>query len=104
MHVIFCISNSMYIPYATVYYVDRVYLMCSLNAACHHLTMSDYLTTEIVVMAIAMLVHCPMWYFVLILLDIKKSGGKISDFFKDCLVSAICLVVYILRLRSLDEM
>ncbi|XP_011146554.1 ABC transporter A family member 1 isoform X4 [Harpegnathos saltator] len=82
LHVIFCLLNSMYVPYAAVYYVDRVYLMCSINAACHHLTMSDYLTTEIIVMAIAVLLHCPMWFFVVLLLDIKKSGGKVSDFFK----------------------
>ncbi|XP_032674925.1 ATP-binding cassette sub-family A member 5-like isoform X2 [Odontomachus brunneus] len=82
LHVIFCLLNSMYVPYAAVYYVDRVYLMCSINAACHHLTMSDYLTTEIIVMVIAVLLHCPMWFFVLVLLDIKKNGGKISEYFK----------------------
>ncbi|KMQ94889.1 atp-binding cassette sub-family a member 2-like protein [Lasius niger] len=65
-----------------VYYVDRVYLMCSINAACHHLNMSDYLTTEIILMAFGVLLHIPLWFFVLLLLDIKKSGGNVSDFFK----------------------
>ncbi|GAB1868912.1 ABC transporter domain-containing protein [Camponotus japonicus] len=82
LHVVFSLLNTMYVPYAAVYYVDRVYLMCSINAACHHLTMSDYLTTEIMLMAFGVLLHIPLWFFVLLLLDIKKNGGNVSDFFK----------------------
>ncbi|KAI4488532.1 hypothetical protein M0802_011535 [Mischocyttarus mexicanus] len=82
LHVVFSLLNTMYVPFAAVYYVDRVHLMCSINAACHHLTMSDYLTTEIILMAVGVLLHCPLWFFVLLLLDIKKSGGNISDIFK----------------------
>ncbi|XP_012225217.1 cholesterol transporter ABCA5-like isoform X2 [Linepithema humile] len=82
LHIVFSLLNSMYVPYAAVYYVDRVYLMCSINAACHHLTMSDYLTTEIILMAVGVLLHCPLLFFLLLLLDIKKSGGNVSDFFK----------------------
>ncbi|XP_029171757.1 ATP-binding cassette sub-family A member 5-like isoform X1 [Nylanderia fulva] len=82
LHVVFSLLNSMYVPYAAVYYVDRVYLMCSINAACHHLTMSDYLTTEIILMVVGVVLHVPFWFFILLLLDIKKSGGNISDFFK----------------------
>nr|XP_050848484.1 cholesterol transporter ABCA5-like [Vespula vulgaris]XP_050848485.1 cholesterol transporter ABCA5-like [Vespula vulgaris]XP_050848486.1 cholesterol transporter ABCA5-like [Vespula vulgaris] len=82
LHVVFSLLNTMYVPYAAVYYVDRVHLMCSINAACQHLTMSDYLTTEIILMAVGVLLHCPLWFFVLLLLDIKKSGGNITDTFK----------------------
>lgn len=82
LHVVFSLLNTMYVPYAAVYYVDRVHLMCSINAACHHLTMSDYLTTEIILMGVGVLLHCPLWFFVLLLLDIKKSGGNVSDIFK----------------------
>ncbi|XP_076675043.1 cholesterol transporter ABCA5 isoform X2 [Andrena cerasifolii] len=82
LHVIFSLLNTLYVPYAAVYYVERVHLMCSINAACHHLTMSDYLTTEIILMACGVLLHCPLWFFVLLLLDIKKSGGNVSDIFK----------------------
>ncbi|XP_012287761.1 ATP-binding cassette sub-family A member 5 isoform X2 [Orussus abietinus] len=82
LHVVFSLCNTMYVPYAAVYYVDRVHLMCSINAACHHLTMSDYLTTEIILMAVGVLLHCPLWFFVLLVLDIKKSGGNVSDIFK----------------------
>ncbi|XP_076233119.1 cholesterol transporter ABCA5 [Calliopsis andreniformis] len=82
LHVIFSLLNTLYVPYAAVYYVERVHLMCSINAACHHLTMSDYLTTEIILMAFGVLLHCPVWFFILLLLDIKKSGGNVSDIFK----------------------
>ncbi|XP_043578785.1 cholesterol transporter ABCA5-like isoform X1 [Bombus pyrosoma] len=82
LHVIFSLLNTLYVPYAAVYYVERVHLMCSINAACHHLTMSDYLTTEIILMAFGVLLHCPVWFFVLLLLDIKKSGGNVSDVLK----------------------
>lgn len=83
---IFSLLNTLYVPYAAVYYVERVHLMCSINAACHHLTMSDYLTTEIILMACGVLLHCPLWFCVLLLLDIKKTGGNVSDIFKYFLV------------------
>ncbi|XP_015126948.1 ATP-binding cassette sub-family A member 5 [Diachasma alloeum] len=82
LHCVFSLLNSMYVPYAAVYYVDRVHLMCSINAACHHLSISDYLTPEILVMALGVILHCPLWFFVLLILDVKKSGGKISEIFK----------------------
>ncbi|XP_076292228.1 cholesterol transporter ABCA5 isoform X3 [Lasioglossum baleicum] len=82
LHVIFSLINTLYVPYAAVYYVGRVHLMCSINAACHHLTMSDYLTTEIIIMAFGVLLHCPLWFFILLILDTKKNGGNVSDIFK----------------------
>lgn len=82
LHVVFSLLNTMYLPYAAVYYVDRVHLMCSINTACHHLTMSDYLTPEIITMALGVLLHCPLWFFVLLILDIKKTGGNVNDVFK----------------------
>ncbi|XP_020292793.1 ATP-binding cassette sub-family A member 5-like [Pseudomyrmex gracilis] len=80
LHVVFTLLNTMYVPYAAVYYVVRVHLMCSINAACHHLTMWDYLTTEIIIMAFGVLLHIPLWFYVLLLLDIKKSGGNVNLF------------------------
>ncbi|XP_046734287.1 cholesterol transporter ABCA5-like isoform X1 [Diprion similis] len=82
LHVVLSLLNTMYVPYAAVYYVDRVHLMCSINAACHHLTMSDYLTTEIILMAVGVILHIPIWFIILVMLDIKKTGGNISDALK----------------------
>nr|CAD7408080.1 unnamed protein product [Timema cristinae] len=72
----------MYIPYAIIYYVDRVHLMCRVNSACTNLTIVDYLTDEIIVMLFAILIHIPLWFFILLVLDVKKSGGRTSDVFK----------------------
>ncbi|KYQ59358.1 ATP-binding cassette sub-family A member 5 [Trachymyrmex zeteki] len=82
LHVAFSLLNSMYVPYAAVYYVDRVHLMCSINAACHYLAMSDYLTMEIILLAFGALLQCPIWLIILLILDINKSGGNVSDVFK----------------------
>lgn len=81
MHIIFSLLNTMYIPYAIVYYVQRVYLMCEVNSACTTLTLTDYMTDEIVVMLVGIIVHIPFWFVVLMVVDIKKSGGHVSDAF-----------------------
>ncbi|XP_021921419.1 ATP-binding cassette sub-family A member 5-like [Zootermopsis nevadensis] len=82
LHVVFSLLNTMYIPYAVVYFVDRVHLMCRVNLACTNLTFADYFTDEIIVMLVGILLHIPIWFFVLLILDIKKSGGRASDVFK----------------------
>ncbi|GFG35680.1 hypothetical protein Cfor_11467 [Coptotermes formosanus] len=82
LHMVFSLLNTMYIPYAVVYFVDRVHLMCRVNLACTNLTLADYITDEIVVMLVGIVLHIPIWFFVLLILDIKKSGGKASDVFK----------------------
>lgn len=84
LHVLFSLLNTMYIPYAIVYYVQRVYLMCKHNGACSsaNLDLTDYMTDEIVVMLVGIFLHIPFWYFVLMVVDIKKSGGKVSEAFK----------------------
>lgn len=39
------------------------------------------MTDEIVVMLIGSLLHVPFWFFILMMVDIKKGGGKTSDVF-----------------------
>lgn len=82
LHVIFSLLNTMYIPYAIVYYVQRVYIMCKVNIACTELTLGDYVTPEIIVMVIGIIIHIPFWFFMLLVIDIKKSGGRVRDAFK----------------------
>jgi ATP-binding cassette subfamily A (ABC1) protein 5 len=86
LHVVFSLLNTMYLPYAVVYFVDRVYLMCRVNLTCTNLTFADYLTDEIIVMLVSSLLQIPILFFVLLILDIKKSGGRASDVFKHFLV------------------
>ncbi|XP_044260177.1 cholesterol transporter ABCA5-like [Tribolium madens] len=82
LHILFSLLNAMYIPYAIIYYIQRVYIMCKLNSTCNTLTLTDYMTSEIIVMLVGILVNIPFWFFVLMVIDIKKSGGRVSDAFK----------------------
>lgn len=81
MHYVFTLINPMYIPYAAVYFVDRVYVACTLNNACDELTLANYMTQEVIVMAFSVLLHIPIWSVCLRLAEIKKSGGRTSELF-----------------------
>lgn len=84
LHCVLSLFNTMYIPYAIVYYVQRVHLMCKVNSVCSSSlpTFDRYMTDEIIVMLIGNVLHIPFWFFVLMILDIRKSGGKVRDAFK----------------------
>ena len=72
----------MYIPYAICYYVDRIYIACNLNSACASLSFVNYLTEEIIVIIVSVIIHIPIWAVCLRIVDIKKNGGKIKDVFR----------------------
>ncbi|XP_060533320.1 cholesterol transporter ABCA5-like [Cylas formicarius] len=82
LHFIFSILDTMYIPYAIVYYVQRVYMLCKVNYACTVLDLNSYVTPEIVILLVGMLINIPVWFGLLCVIDIKKSGGKVRDAFK----------------------
>ncbi|XP_055621731.1 cholesterol transporter ABCA5-like [Toxorhynchites rutilus septentrionalis] len=81
LHYVFSLINPMYIPYAAVYFVDRVYIACRLSSACAELSMAHYMTEEMIVMACGCLLHIPIWAFCLRVSDIMKSGGRMRDLF-----------------------
>lgn len=91
LHTFFSLVNTLYLPYAVIYFVDRVYIMCSMNPACNYLVFSDYLTDEIIIMIFSALLHIPFWFLMLRVVDVKKSGGKVSEAFKFLLVSFLLL-------------
>lgn len=72
----------MYIPYALVYFVDRIYIACNLSSACANLTFFNYMTEEIIVMIVSVILHIPIWSVCLRVVDIKKNGGKVTDIWK----------------------
>ncbi|KAL1502488.1 hypothetical protein ABEB36_007623 [Hypothenemus hampei] len=82
LHCIFSLTNTMYIPYAILYYIQRVFLLCNINMACDRLTFANYFTCEIGILFVGMLLNIPLWFVLLKVVDIKKSGGKASDAFK----------------------
>jgi ATP-binding cassette, subfamily A (ABC1), member 5 len=87
LHYVFSILNPMYIPYALVYFVDRIYIACNLSSACASLSFVNYMTEEILVMIVSVLIHIPIWFVCLRIVDIKKNGGKMKDFIKRKIVA-----------------
>lgn len=71
--------NPMYIPYAAIYFVDRVYVACRLSGACAELTLANYMTHEVLVMAVGTVLHIPIWALVLCVCDARKSGVRVRD-------------------------
>lgn len=82
LHYVMSILNPMYIPYALVYFVDRVYIACNMSSACANLSFINYMTEEIIVMIVSVILHIPIWSLCLRIVDIKKNGGKINDMWR----------------------
>ncbi|CAK1541868.1 unnamed protein product [Leptosia nina] len=77
LHTVFSFLDVMYIPYAIIYYVDRVYLTCNLSGLCTVPALSSYFTAEVWVLICAMVVHVPLCGAALLAADRLKSGGRI---------------------------
>ncbi|CAG9770151.1 unnamed protein product [Ceutorhynchus assimilis] len=82
VHMLFSVTNTMYIPYSIVYNIQRVYMLCNVNSACDTLTLASYFTPEIAILLFGMLLNIPFWFVMLKVVDIKKSGGRARDAFK----------------------
>ncbi|XP_066148886.1 cholesterol transporter ABCA5-like [Euwallacea fornicatus] len=82
LHCTFSITNTMYIPYAIFYYIQKVYMLCNVNLACDRLTLASYFTFEIGICLFGMLINIPLWFLLLRVVDIMKNGGNVSDAFK----------------------
>nr|XP_049698966.1 cholesterol transporter ABCA5 [Helicoverpa armigera] len=77
LHLVFSFLDVMYIPYAIIYYVDRVYVTCNLRGLCTTPALSSYFTAEVWVLVAAMLLHVPLCGAALLAADRLKSGGRI---------------------------
>ncbi|KAJ0173327.1 hypothetical protein K1T71_011503 [Dendrolimus kikuchii] len=77
LHMVFSFLDVMYIPYAIIYYVDRVYLTCNLRGLCMTPSLSSYFTGEICVLIAATLLHVPICGAALLAADRLKSGGRL---------------------------
>jgi len=93
LHIGFCFVDVLYLPYAILYYINRAYFQCLLNphrdatsqeevfAKCSNQPLSAYMTVEIWIIPIAMLVNLIFYFFLLIIIDVKASGGMAADAF-----------------------
>ncbi|XP_012548268.1 cholesterol transporter ABCA5 [Bombyx mori] len=75
LHLVFSFLDVMYIPYAIMYYVDRVYVTCNLRGVCTTPTLGSYFTAEVWVLIAAMLLHVPLCGAALLAADKLKTGG-----------------------------
>ncbi|XP_030747414.1 ATP-binding cassette sub-family A member 5-like [Sitophilus oryzae] len=82
LHCLFSLTNTMYIPCAILYYIQRVYRLCSINLACDRLNLASYCTPEIIILLVGMIVNIPLWFMLLRVVDVVKSGGRASDAFQ----------------------
>lgn len=86
LHYVFSLLNPMYIPYALVYFCDRVYIACNLNSACADLSLLDYMSEEIIVIIVSVIIHIPIWSLCLRIVDLKKNGGRLSEIWRTTVV------------------
>jgi ATP-binding cassette subfamily A (ABC1) protein 5 len=80
-HCVFAVTMPWYIPFGTLYYINKVYLECSLRMTCEDVTLSDYCTVEIMLMFFMNIFNAFFYYFVLRAVDALKTGGSLRDAF-----------------------
>ncbi|GLH01026.1 Probable multidrug resistance-associated protein lethal(2)03659 [Gryllus bimaculatus] len=90
LHFFFSFFCSPYIPFSIIYYVDSVYYICKVNSSCHHPVLASYMTDEIIVILTSCILHIPLWYLLLVILDVHSTGGKASDVFR-CLLPKLVI-------------
>jgi ATP-binding cassette subfamily A (ABC1) protein 5 len=79
VHIVFCAVNIFYIPYGIFYWINKQYIICTVQGTCDDQSFGDYLGPEILAMGIALLVQVPTFSAFLILADFLKNGGRVSD-------------------------
>ncbi|XP_037292721.1 ATP-binding cassette sub-family A member 5 isoform X2 [Manduca sexta] len=79
LHMVFSFLDVMYIPYAIIYYVDRVYLTCNLRGLCTTPSLGSYFTAEVWVLICATLLHVPLCGAALKAADRLKSGADLCQ-------------------------
>lgn len=48
---------------------------------CNNLTVADYMTPEIIAIFVALFLHIAIYFVLLIIIDVKYSGGSAKDAF-----------------------
>lgn len=76
LHVVLTVVCPPYIPFGLMYYINKVYITCSLTNSCERLTVRDYMTIEIIVLFVVTVISIPFWYLLLRVADTVKLGGS----------------------------
>ena len=80
LHFVFSFILPMYIPFGLLYYINKIYILCSqLGKNCGDLSLDDYMTKEIAFMYFVCLFNCVFYYLALRIADAVKLGGSFKD-------------------------
>jgi len=91
LHITFCFVDVLYIPYAILYFINRTFFQCLIRPGddvtsaeelfgyCGNLPFSAYMTVEIWIIPLALLVHIFFYFTLLVVIDVKHSGGLAAD-------------------------
>ncbi|ODM93723.1 ATP-binding cassette sub-family A member 5 [Orchesella cincta] len=81
-HSIFSALNVFYIPFGVFYWINKKYILCSILDNCDELGFKDYLSPEIVIMAVCLIVQIPIFVVLVLVADIVKNEGSIGSAIK----------------------
>ncbi|KAK3894585.1 hypothetical protein Pcinc_001659 [Petrolisthes cinctipes] len=74
IHIVFTIICPYYIPFGLLYYTNKIYIMCTITNTCGE--SGDYMTPEIIILFVVLLLDIPFYYLLLRVVDTVKMGGK----------------------------
>ncbi|KAK3578304.1 hypothetical protein CHS0354_004209 [Potamilus streckersoni] len=83
LHYVLVAINPPYGIFGGIYYIDRVYREALVEQRTDSITVGDYFKfgNNIVITFLMPCLHIIIWFFVLQMLDIKTTGGKVLDAF-----------------------
>lgn len=79
LHVVFAVLFPQYIPFGLLFFINIIYIECSLTDSCNNLTANSYMTKQIIALFVIVLVDIPLYYILLRLADTLKLGGSWRD-------------------------
>ncbi|XP_071532999.1 cholesterol transporter ABCA5-like [Panulirus ornatus] len=79
LHIVLAVFVPFYVPFGLLYFINKIFIGFSLNGTCSELTTRCYMTTEIIVLFVIILIDIPLYYILLRLADTLKLGGSWRD-------------------------
>ncbi|KAL1453664.1 hypothetical protein WDU94_009984 [Cyamophila willieti] len=83
IHFLFCLIDSIYLPYSIIYFMDIIHINCRLKNNCETLEFADYLSNpDIQTILLCSIIQIPILFLILLYSDAKKSGSRHVDIWK----------------------
>ncbi|KAL3876747.1 hypothetical protein ACJMK2_034544 [Sinanodonta woodiana] len=83
LHYVFCFIDPPYLIFGGIFYIDKVYRVAERNLAVDRILFSDYFnwSSQIDIVFIAPILHVLILFLLLRILDIRSTGGAVSEAF-----------------------